>query len=153
MLCVGDGVTDDRLEEAFENTTGLFVDHGGDTLDTTTSGKTADGRLGDTLDIVSQDLAVSLRASFAKSFSTFSSARHISKWLGVLLLCGGMGCGRGVDWGRNKKWERGGLFEVVGVVGHELICGNKFHHSSTMTLTHAWSILFSVDSHLPPFPS
>lgn len=93
MLCVGDGVTDDRLEEAFENTTGLFVDHGGDTLDTTTSGKTADGRLGDTLDIVSQDLAVSLRASFAKSFSTFSSARHISKWLGVLLLCGGWGVG------------------------------------------------------------
>jgi hypothetical protein len=29
VLGVGDGVTDDRLEERLENTTGLFVDHCG----------------------------------------------------------------------------------------------------------------------------
>lgn len=42
-------ITDDRLQEALEDTTGLFVDHGRDTLDTTTTGQSADGRLGDLL--------------------------------------------------------------------------------------------------------
>ena len=34
VLGVGDSVTDDGLEEGLEDTTGLFVDHGGNTLDT-----------------------------------------------------------------------------------------------------------------------
>lgn len=53
VLGVGDGVPDDGLEEGLEDTAGLFVDHGGDTLDTTTTCQTADGGLGDTLDVVS----------------------------------------------------------------------------------------------------
>ena len=53
MLGVGDGVPDDGLEEGLEDTAGLFVDHGGDTLDTATACQTADGGLGDTLDVVS----------------------------------------------------------------------------------------------------
>jgi hypothetical protein len=57
-LGVGDGVTDDGLKERLEHTTGLLVDHGRDTLDTTTASETADGRLGDTLDVVAQNLAV-----------------------------------------------------------------------------------------------
>lgn len=28
MLGVGDGIADDRFEERFEDTTGLFIDHG-----------------------------------------------------------------------------------------------------------------------------
>jgi len=28
VLSVGDGITDDTLEEGLENTTGFFVDHG-----------------------------------------------------------------------------------------------------------------------------
>lgn len=56
MLGVGDGITDDRLEERLEDTAGLFVDHGRDTLDTATTSETADGGLGNTLDIVAQDL-------------------------------------------------------------------------------------------------
>ena len=42
MLSVGDGVTDDVLEEDLENTTGLLVDETGDTLDTTTTSETTD---------------------------------------------------------------------------------------------------------------
>lgn len=73
VLSVGDGITDDTLEEGLEDTTGLFVDHSGDTLDTTTAGKTTDSRLGDTLDVVTQDLAVTLGATLAESLATFST--------------------------------------------------------------------------------
>jgi hypothetical protein len=55
--------SDDRLEEGLEDTAGFFVDHGGDTLDTTTTGETTDGRLGDTLDVVAEDLAMTLRTT------------------------------------------------------------------------------------------
>ena len=43
MLSVGDGVTDDVLEEDLENTTGLLVDETGDTLHTTTTSETTNG--------------------------------------------------------------------------------------------------------------
>lgn len=56
VLSVGNRVTDDRLKEELEDTTGLVVDETGDTLDTTTTRETADSGLSDTLDVVSQDL-------------------------------------------------------------------------------------------------
>lgn len=52
VLSICDGIADDTFEEGFKDTTGLFVDHGGDTLDTATAGKTTDSGLGDTLDVV-----------------------------------------------------------------------------------------------------
>ena len=62
-------VDSDRLtlEEDLEDASGLFVDEARDTLDTTTTGETADGRLGDALDVVAQDLAVTLGSSFAET--------------------------------------------------------------------------------------
>jgi hypothetical protein len=80
VLGVGDRVADDTLEEGLEDTTGLFVDHGRDTLDTATAGKTTDGRLGDTLDVVTQDLAVTLGATLAESLSTLSACQVVSDW-------------------------------------------------------------------------
>ena len=50
LLGVGDGISDDVLEEDLEDTTGLFVDEAGDTFDTTTTRETANGGLGDTLE-------------------------------------------------------------------------------------------------------
>jgi hypothetical protein len=50
VLTEGDSITDDGLEEDLEDTAGLDVDVGGDTLDTTTTSETTDGGLGDTLD-------------------------------------------------------------------------------------------------------
>lgn len=76
MLCVGDCITDDVLEEHFEHTTGLLVDEARDTLDTTTTSQTSDGRLGDTLDVVSQHLPVTLGAPLSESFSSFTTSRH-----------------------------------------------------------------------------
>ena len=82
VLSVSDRVTDDVLQEDLEHTTGLFVDETGDTLHTTTTSETTDSGLGDTLDVITKDLTVTLGASLSQSFSSFSSARHV-----CLLVC------------------------------------------------------------------
>ena len=56
MLSVGNGVADNVLQEDLEDTTGLLVDQTRDTLDTTTASQTADGGLGDTLDVITKNL-------------------------------------------------------------------------------------------------
>ena len=76
MLGVGDGITDDVLKEDLEDTTGLFVDESRDALDTTTTRQTADGGLGDTLDVITQHLPVALGASLSEPLSSFASACH-----------------------------------------------------------------------------
>jgi len=78
VLGVGDGVTDDVLEEDLEDAAGLFVDEAGDSLDATSSSKSSDRGLGDALDVVSHDLAVTLGAALSKTLSSFSSTRHFS---------------------------------------------------------------------------
>ena len=45
VLGVGDGITDDVLEEDLEDTAGLLVDEAGDALHTATTSQTADGGL------------------------------------------------------------------------------------------------------------
>ena len=74
---VGDGITDDVLKEDLEDTTGLLVDQARDTLDTSTSRQTADGGLGDTLNVITQYFAMTLGASLSKSFASFSSSGHV----------------------------------------------------------------------------
>lgn len=65
MISVGDGVTNDRLEEDTENGAGLLVDQVTDALDTTTTGKTTDGWLGDALDVITKQLAMTLGSSLS----------------------------------------------------------------------------------------
>lgn len=62
MLGVGDGITDDVLQEHLQDTTGLLVDEARDSLHSTTTGQTTDCWLGDALDVVPQDLAMTLGA-------------------------------------------------------------------------------------------
>jgi hypothetical protein len=76
VLSVGDSITYNILEENLEHTTGLFVDKTGNALDTTTACKTADGGLCDTLDIVTQNFAVTAGSALAESFSSFSTSGH-----------------------------------------------------------------------------
>ena len=73
---VGDGITDDVLKEDLEDTTGLLIDQARDTLDTTTTRQTANSGLGDTLDVITQDFAMTLSATLSESFSSFSTSRH-----------------------------------------------------------------------------
>jgi len=81
MFSVCDSVSDDSFQEGLEDTSGLFVDHGRDTLDTTTAGKTSDGRLGDTLDVVTQNLSVALGTALAETLATFAASSHVDRRL------------------------------------------------------------------------
>ena len=77
VLCVGDGVSDDIFQEHLQYTTGLLVDQTRDSLHTTSASKTADGGLRDTLDVVTKNFPVTLSASFSKTFSSFTTSRHV----------------------------------------------------------------------------
>lgn len=59
----------------------LFVDHSGDTLDTTSAGETSDGGLGNTLDVVSKNLSVSLGTALAEALATFAASSHVDEVL------------------------------------------------------------------------
>ena len=76
MLGVGDGITDDILEEHLEDAAGLFVDEARDTFDTASTRETADGGLGDTLDVITQHFAMTFGASLSEALSSFAASRH-----------------------------------------------------------------------------
>ena len=76
MLSVSDGITDDVLEENLENSASFLVDQARDTLDTATTGQTTDGRLGDTLDVITKHLSVTLGAPLSQTLSSFAATRH-----------------------------------------------------------------------------
>jgi hypothetical protein len=75
VFSVGDGIANDTLKEGLENSTGLFVDHGRDTLDTTTTSETADSGLCDSLDVVTKNLSVTLGAALSETLATFAAWR------------------------------------------------------------------------------
>ena len=65
VLSVGDSIPDDILEEDLENSPGLLINEARDTLDASTTSQSADSRLGDALDVVSEHLPVPLGASLS----------------------------------------------------------------------------------------
>ena len=74
MLGVGDGITNNILQKDLEDTASLLINKTGDALDTATTGQTADGRLGNALDVVTKDLAVTLGATLSEALASFSTA-------------------------------------------------------------------------------
>jgi len=76
VLGVGHGIADHVLEENLENATCLLVDEARDTLDTTSAGQTPDGRLSDTLDVVTEHFPVTLGATLSKTLASFATSRH-----------------------------------------------------------------------------
>ena len=76
VLGVGDGITDDILEEDLEDAAGLFVDEARDTFDTASTRETTDGGLGDTLDVIAQHFAMTFGASLSEALSSFAASRH-----------------------------------------------------------------------------
>ena len=75
---VGDGIPDDVLKENLEDSTGLLIDESRDTLDSSTASQPSDCRLGDSLDVVSQHLTVTLGTSLSKSLSSFATSGHVA---------------------------------------------------------------------------
>ena len=78
VLCVGDRVTDDGLQERLEDSAGLLVDEAGDPLDSSPPRQTADGGLGDALDVVPQHLTVTLGASLSQSLASLATSCHFA---------------------------------------------------------------------------
>ena len=77
VFSVGDWVSDDVLEEASENVSGLLVDERRDSLDSSSSCQSSDGGLGDAHDgLLKGLLGVSLGADFAVALSNFTSSSH-----------------------------------------------------------------------------
>jgi hypothetical protein len=76
VLSVGDGIADDVLQKHLQHTAGLFVDQTTDALDTSSASQTTDGRLGDSGNVISQDLAMTLGASLSESLCSLSSSWH-----------------------------------------------------------------------------
>ena len=83
---VHNGVADDVLEEGSENSAGLLVDVGRDSLHTTSSRESADSRLGDAEDALTESLAGEVHslsaglaaADAALAFAT--AAADLSSW-------------------------------------------------------------------------
>ena len=74
VLGVGNGVLDNVLEELSEDNSGLVIDEGADSLDTTSSGESSDSWLGDTKDGVLDGLGrESLGSSLSSDFTELSS--------------------------------------------------------------------------------
>ena len=90
---VGDGIPDHVLKEDLEDATGLLVDEAGDPLDSSPPRQTADGGLGDALDVVPQHLTVTLGASLSESLASLSTSGHCYEFLGcfevVLMVVAG----------------------------------------------------------------
>ena len=76
VLCVGDSITDDVLKEYLEHTTCFFIDETRDTLNTTSASKTTDGGLGNTLDVITKHLTVTLSASLSEPLASFTTSSH-----------------------------------------------------------------------------
>ena len=90
VLGVGHGISDHVLKEAIEDSSGLFVDETADTFHTTSTSQPTDSGFGDTLDVITQNFAMTLGASFSQSFSERLGSR-----------------------GRTKVLKRGGAAEVA----------------------------------------
>jgi hypothetical protein len=76
VLGVGDGVSDDVLEEHLEDSAGLLVDEAGDSLHSATTGQPTDGRLRDSLDVVTKDFPVTLGSPLPQSLASLPSSSH-----------------------------------------------------------------------------
>jgi hypothetical protein len=76
MFRVGHGIPDDILEEDLEDAAGFLVDQSADALHSTAASEATDRRLGDALDVITEDLAMALGSSFSEAFAAFASPGH-----------------------------------------------------------------------------
>ena len=81
VLGVSDGVSDDVLKEVSEDNSGLVIDEGADSLDTTSSGESSDSWLGDTHDGILDGFgSESLGSSFTGDLSEFTGFGSVLWW-------------------------------------------------------------------------
>ena len=78
VFSVSDCIPDDILNEHLPDTTDLLVDESRNPLNNSTSRQTADGGLGEALNVVSQLLTVTFGASLSESLSSFASTCRVA---------------------------------------------------------------------------
>ena len=76
VLAVGDRIADDVLQEDLEDSASFFIDETGDALHSSSAGQSTNGRLGDALDVVTEDFSVAFGTSFTQSFTSFAASSH-----------------------------------------------------------------------------
>ncbi|KAK7086413.1 hypothetical protein SK128_004508, partial [Halocaridina rubra] len=76
MFSVSDCITNDIFEEYLEDTSSLFVDEARNTLDTTSTSKATNSRLGDALDVVTKNLTMAFSAPFTQAFTSLAASCH-----------------------------------------------------------------------------
>ena len=111
VLRVCDGVTDHVLQENLQHTAGLLVDQTRDSLHSATTSQTADGGLGDSLDVITENFTVTLSASFPESFASFASSAHgwWSSCCDAIVWRAAVLGNLYVAWGRPRKQRRAAL--------------------------------------------
>merc|ERR1719494_1802105 len=77
VLGVGDCVPDHILQEDLKNTSRLLVDQSRYPLDASPPRQPSDGRLGNSLNVIPQDLPMPLGSTLAKSFPTLATTSHV----------------------------------------------------------------------------
>ena len=82
MLGVGDGVAHHVVQEALQDLAHLLVDVEADALDAASAGQSADGGLGDALNVVTQNLPVALGTALAETLATLAACL----WKSVMFL-------------------------------------------------------------------
>lgn len=79
MLCVGDRVANDVLQEGPKYIPGLLVDEGGDTLDSSAASQATNRWLSDAQDCLLEGLlCVTLGSDLSIALANFASACHVS---------------------------------------------------------------------------
>merc|ERR1719153_977677 len=79
MLGVSHGVTDHILEEDFEDAASFLVDEARDPFDAAPASQTANCRLRNSLNIITQDFPMPFCSSFSQALTSFATTRHILK--------------------------------------------------------------------------
>lgn len=67
------------LKEDLEHAASLFIDETGNTLHTTTTRETTDGRFSDTLDVVTKNFPVAFRATLSETLAALSGDRNLER--------------------------------------------------------------------------
>jgi hypothetical protein len=62
VFSISDRITNDILEESLQDTTSLLIDKTRDTLDASTTSETTNGGLGNALNVITKNLALSAKA-------------------------------------------------------------------------------------------
>ncbi len=83
MLGVGNGIANDILEEDLEDGAGLLVDEAGDTLDTTTTGETTNGGLGDAVCAAIVGLPIKYKKLAVYDVPMSGTPAQLLAWAGI----------------------------------------------------------------------